>query len=74
MNSRGPDFKFPRPFLVYEFNEEDALRKIRNQLDEVPKACFNLLKYLWWVDMGFEGDILPGWKYFHRSSSARHHA
>ena len=32
--------------LVYELHEEDALRKIRNQLEEIPKTSVNLLKYL----------------------------
>ncbi|CAB3998928.1 rho GTPase-activating 24 isoform X1 [Paramuricea clavata] len=31
---------------LYELHEEDALRKIRNQLEEIPKSNFNLLKYL----------------------------
>lgn len=33
--------------LVYELHEEDALRKIGNQLAEIPKTSYNLLKYLW---------------------------
>ncbi|XP_046853724.1 rho GTPase-activating protein 24-like isoform X3 [Xenia sp. Carnegie-2017] len=31
---------------VYELHEEDALRKILNQLAEIPKTSYNLLKYL----------------------------
>ncbi|XP_028406785.1 rho GTPase-activating protein 24-like isoform X2 [Dendronephthya gigantea] len=31
---------------LYELHEEDALRKIGNQLAEIPKTSFNLLKYL----------------------------
>ncbi|XP_046853723.1 rho GTPase-activating protein 24-like isoform X2 [Xenia sp. Carnegie-2017] len=31
---------------LYELHEEDALRKILNQLAEIPKTSYNLLKYL----------------------------